>query len=599
MTILDPTRPPRPPATWWCLTFEVDQSWACMDPDITVGNLDAHGCDVGCDPCIDDLDQIYKFAALPTGRRWMAPGLPHTSRDATGNWPPIRSEIMLRYPILGTFIRAPCWSNGGWSPGQSGEEFYAGDVLPGFNVVNFCDCHPELSVVIDDETGDCEPGGIVPHQPIPGMHADCEAFYDGYNFEHITGPTSWLQCRSVRQTENVKVIAVSKRLFQAIFMRSGKQCAPNRMIACAAGVYDSECESSLSHQENAPPWYNDNPCRVQNFAIAHIDMTSAPVKLVETQNYAPLQDKSLTELKNKALALVRTEAFPDGSVLGVRFDQLDYRATESGPGFPTAHNNELDYWRRFVDSREQPLQDLVKVADLVGTRWNFGEMEEIEADLVVTKVGVEMSLVPYRKSICTAWHLCGEKETIPHARIRIQVDLRVRVHNVAGFEYSLIPNPGIPARKIQFRYKRDNAPPESEPEPLEPPSMAEWWGFLGESSVPAAENIETSDPGPGTIWPQCQHLARDMSTIEIPPWPYTKDSNPNLPNTVYKGKVKLGFDDCGNGGGGIVPGPVPLGEPRAQPVEFDIGVSEEALQEREAVPPIVRPPTPKQPFERV
>jgi len=473
-----------------CTAWERIRRWVCQDPDDP-----KEGCEIGCAPCDDMPSNLIGYAVNDLSRRWLRPDKTRTHRDAHGFARILRSNTPIQVPPFVNYQLAPCWTNGEINPPAWGQEDFNGDA---------CDCFPGPSFESEEQpdgTSKC-PGGESVGDLINGWFPDC-GYYEGYHWSRMG---SSMSCRTVHNRDVDTIPIYSKRLFQAMFVRTGP-CTANMLVPCAARVPGrNTCDPWWNPELPKPSHYNPDH---QRFNYAGIDTESDPPRVMDDA------------MKTSVLNAVFGHVFAD-----IRFDRLDY-VHASG-----MDNYKLDWWERNYDGMNEPVGNLVVVSDVdLSGSYGLYDRQPVMTQLVIRRIHAGMSLVAHR--VCHRdMYFDGsfvpcERQTYPHVRFRIQVECAVRVYRDGV--YMLANSPG--AGRIVYCNEQGRQ--------VTPPDRVQWLGYLGHYSNPPIQNIAADHDYYHNIEGECHGFADTLEGVTIPAWPYRQDSRPDSPNQVYGGSIRL------------------------------------------------------------
>ena len=495
----------------------------------TPGNEDCVGCDVGCDPGIDTPDQLIFQAASLQGNRFLRPHPVLFCKDARGRV----VDLVANDPIL---INRQCtWQHGA---GYRQLNAFVAEECFGHHP---CELWPDVAC---DQVTPENPVYIRPGYQVSGNMTIGNGF--PYRTTDGTG-TKLLICRKFTDAPVDFDIIVKLIDYMTFFLRTGTYTA-NRLIPCAARVApSSDCDFLLEGEPSgcaginreAQTRYAPAPCDTV-FDQANCSLSGA---FFREHAYLDEEERERIALKNLALATVAGTEFGVGLPVGqrTRFDRLDHGAASGGNQFFGS------YARSYNGLGEETIDDMVKVADLVG-RTSLGGCD-VDGELVITRVAIVAWLVLHlgvRRLPVFAPEPGSDLYLTPHAVIEIEVDLAIRASMAGGCQFggedvtlevdpghSIFPTVTPVGNGISWMHQGV---------PVMPPRRVRWMGQLNSFSDPPAPSY-LLDPAIGSsVNEQCKYTAELLGPIIVPGAASNLQTNPADRNKHYDGSITLRFD---------------------------------------------------------
>lgn len=493
-------------------------------------------CGLGCSGSAGDVaacddSRLGVYADATDGRRFLRPNMARPpNRDARGLHHDVVSQDYHPVPAVTNWQRGTCW----WNDGR--ECFVDTDV---------CACWARGDFV-PNETGMCWPGAhavgealshILPDTMVRIGHEWAPDFAPG-NTNEITGQAFY--CRKFADTrlgsERTSLVTLAAPSFgrvhelaEGMLAPAGlsfSSCVGNILVRCSATIErppgDHPCLTSIWYTRG-PGWYNEHGSR-DRFAELCLDFSDPP--RVELCPEATPQATALANLKNSVLDTIATESFD-----GRRFDRIDHELNLRG-------NVAMGrYERTWSDPAG------VLVPNVFGPCRLAKAGCPVEATLHLTFVGVFAFVHLFY--LRTGMGASSLRWVEPYIKLLIVAGLETRV--ALPDECALETWDG---RSIPLALNGLNVQPEGldwiefmdrEGRSMQqPPLVVEWRGSIDGHSRPRSMDFRRRlDLQTEPVL--CDAVADLIQHVPVTGLPSAADSQPDSPNTLYGGQVKVSY----------------------------------------------------------
>lgn len=508
---------------WWC-------GWGCTGID---------GDDAACD------DDAFAMAGNPLdGKRWLLPVVDvlGSGRDAYGMLHDLRSNEYHPVQASSKWYRGTCWYN-------DGRECFGDDV---------CSCWEQGTRVIAAEDSGCRPGDVpyggVLQQILPdvlfrvGYHwIDPGAYTVGGN---SLGSSAYY-CRRFSDSRiglvdpheepgAVTLAAghhggmgnIAEGMLEPIGA-SYSQFQANLLVFCAANLVKPpvNCETSIWYQhidefgEGEPQYefYNTDKESRARFNWLDLDWTMDRPHIDPGPEPTDFQ-AAVAASKDRVLHDVLGNTYD-----GITFDRVDHRHAY------TQGNGALGYYER---------------------TWAGDHIVPgVYGACRLAKAGTPVTCQMHVKGVVLAAYVVLEhlKATQQSASTDRLMEPHMRFQVIVELETVAVPSAPIVLKKWDGTTQTLlldglNVVPDvdwieyvdPEGRAFKPPSVVEWFGFLGEHSRPRARDFRKSVGGNhGTV--VANRTADRIRNVPIPGWPMYAESHPESPQGVYAGTVFVSY----------------------------------------------------------
>ena len=514
--------------------------------DVVVGGeTECFGCDVGCSICLDDPTQMHFQGTDTRGRRFLRGRLPNDPLRPNRNAKNQRADLIANVPELipsqVVYERASCHLQ---RASDDRTECFGHHV---------CSCweHPS-TVPAGTRCVDTTPIG----QPMSG-------FWPDSNFVDLNKWPPDLHCRKFLGPRDAG-IRVGSRNNQTVFIATHHgegdfPCAANHLVPCSSQVArSSDCDPCVGWVEGERPQQGQYISRsdVCGQIWDNCDLFSPSIGILPGTSETPDETQQRL-IRNRAIGKVFREgfAFPDGSSLGVTFNELTHRHVQNSQFV------DLGHYARFWEGASLPLDELPAIDfDLSETRTRFGGEEDedgnvtpgcpVNAQVVIHKVQVDMYLhLEHTKT----W-LLGDDDfrhfATPYAvfEVGIWLTTRVSLPETSGEDGGCVvdgsptfitssenhgPLPTVSPDGNRIRYGNADA------QFIQIPTKVEWKGWLSNlSDLPTAARPYIIH---GSIRKSCARIVDAVGEFTIGGLSTHLTSNERDPVKVYGGSIGISF----------------------------------------------------------
>jgi hypothetical protein len=513
-------------------------------------------CGYGCSFSLDDIDAWANYGAYTGGKRflpyyeWTRTCNPLTGlcthrqrRNAKGLLSDLKTNVPQLVPPDIYYMRYPVFRN------ETGEE------CP---VASSCDYSDQ----------NASPTGTVPCEHGEGLGESILAYYGDQMFHNGSNvpPRGGGHCRFLSDTDQIiPVHPANQPLDNTCFLRSGFNVPlhfiTNMLVPLTAEVQEdnSSCQSSLGNDEEPvphPDYYLINSGIRNRFDKMQVQSVS-PIGLVDTT-------LPINKIRNAVLNHVSTIRMPDPTVGNPQnlFDLFQVDRLEF-PSFAAPMLYRRDY--NFDNRVPTASLAIVQGVDLKA-RLHF-KRTPIHVQLVIKRAMLEVSIICHkilRHGFSTPFNPTMQ----PHCKAKYYVTLGVRVTSNSmppiTVQYPWIPPDSSAAREVTLTLPVNNVYNDPLPKivpsndyieyfvvengkefPVQIPTEVEWHGALNSYSIPKVPTITLANHTSsleGMAFTLLDKVRLTGGTpVIIRPVPTSLDANPEDPNTIYRGAIRVGF----------------------------------------------------------